>query len=155
MDSLPKVAEPLSTPPPYFLPEQDVKVYKVHSPFMPPPSPTVSFSPEAGLSTEGCSPPAVYDTPSQTPRAKFVSYEVEPHRSPAPATCPSCRTRVTTQVTFRAGAYAWLACLVFALFGLVFGCCLIPFFVNHFKDAFHTCPRCQLVLHVHRKRCCK
>lgn len=38
---------------------------------------------------------------------------------------------------------------------LVLGCCLIPFFVNHFKDAYHSCPRCRRVLHVHKKRCCE
>jgi len=38
---------------------------------------------------------------------------------------------------------------------LLLGCCLIPFFVNHFKDAYHTCPRCRRVLHVQRKACRK
>uniref|UniRef100_A0A672IHU5 LITAF domain-containing protein n=1 Tax=Salarias fasciatus TaxID=181472 RepID=A0A672IHU5_SALFA len=63
--------------------------------------------------------------------------------------CPYCETGVTTEVTFRVGAYAWLMCLV-----LVLGCCLIPFFVNHFKDAYHTCPRCHRVLHVQKRSCC-
>lgn len=40
-------------------------------------------------------------------------------------------------------------------FRLLLGCCLIPFFVNSFKDAYHTCPRCRRVLHIHRKTCCK
>lgn len=40
-------------------------------------------------------------------------------------------------------------------FRLLLGCCLIPFFVNFFKDAYHTCPRCCRVLHIHRKTCCK
>uniref|UniRef100_A0A3Q3LPP5 LITAF domain-containing protein n=1 Tax=Mastacembelus armatus TaxID=205130 RepID=A0A3Q3LPP5_9TELE len=93
--------------------------------------------------------------PPPTPRPKFVSYETELHRSPALATCYSCQTRVITQVTYKAGTHAWLMCLVFLLCGLVFGCCLIPFFGNHFKDAYHTCPRCKLVLYVHRKTCCE
>uniref|UniRef100_A0A3Q0SR87 LITAF domain-containing protein n=1 Tax=Amphilophus citrinellus TaxID=61819 RepID=A0A3Q0SR87_AMPCI len=92
----------------------------------------------------------VYNAPSRTPRAKYVSYEPELRRSPSLATCPSCRTEVTTQVTFKAGTFAWLMCLV-----LVLGCCLIPLFANHFKDAYHTCPRCRLVLHVHKKQCCE
>lgn len=134
----------------------------------------------------------VYDAPSRSPRAKFVSYEAELRCSPGLATCPSCRTQVTTEVTFKAGTFAWLMCLVFVLCGweafkhfslvvfctpasithsiskkyeisvwffpphrLVLGCCLIPFFINHFKDAYHSCPRCQRVLHVHKKRCCE
>uniref|UniRef100_A0A3Q2X1I6 Lipopolysaccharide-induced tumor necrosis factor-alpha factor homolog n=1 Tax=Haplochromis burtoni TaxID=8153 RepID=A0A3Q2X1I6_HAPBU len=113
--------------------DQDVKVYKVHSPFTRPPPPPAQ--------------------PPQPPSsAKFVSYEAELRCSPGLATCPSCRTRVTTEVTFKAGTFAWLMCLVFVL---VLGCCLIPFFVNHFKDAYHSCPRCRRVLHVHKKRCCE
>lgn len=38
---------------------------------------------------------------------------------------------------------------------LLLGCCLIPFLLNFFKDAYHTCPRCQRVLHIHRKTCCE
>ncbi|XP_031614809.1 lipopolysaccharide-induced tumor necrosis factor-alpha factor homolog [Oreochromis aureus] len=155
-------------PTPYFLPEdcksgQDVKVYKVHSPFTRPPPPPAqppqlpSLSSPSGvcLPNNILSAVPVYDAPLRTPRAKFVSYEAELRRSPGLATCPSCRTRVTTEVTFKAGTFAWLMCLVFVLCGLVLGCCLIPFFVNHFKDAYHSCPRCRLVLHVHKKQCCK
>uniref|UniRef100_A0A8C7YIR4 LITAF domain-containing protein n=1 Tax=Oryzias sinensis TaxID=183150 RepID=A0A8C7YIR4_9TELE len=65
-------------------------------------------------------------------------------------TCDSCQIQVTTQVSFKVGTYAWFMCLV-----LMLGCCLIPFFVNHFKDAYHTCPHCQRVLHVHRRACFK
>uniref|UniRef100_A0A3P8URZ5 LITAF domain-containing protein n=1 Tax=Cynoglossus semilaevis TaxID=244447 RepID=A0A3P8URZ5_CYNSE len=91
--------------------------------------------------------------PQTTPRTKFVSYEVELYRSPALTRCPSCQTRVTSQVNYKVGTHAWLMCLVFVL--LVFGCCLIPFFVDHFKDAYHSCPLCHRVLHVHRRRCCE
>lgn len=38
---------------------------------------------------------------------------------------------------------------------LVLCCCLIPFFMNRFKDAYHTCPRCNKVLHVEKRKCCK
>uniref|UniRef100_A0A669DWG0 LITAF domain-containing protein n=1 Tax=Oreochromis niloticus TaxID=8128 RepID=A0A669DWG0_ORENI len=125
---------------------QDVKVYKVHSPFTcPPPPPPPAQPPQLPSSS----------SPSGVCLAKFVSYEAELRRSPGLATCPSCRTRVTTEVTFKAGTFAWLMCLVFVLCGLVLGCCLIPFFVNHFKDAYHSCPRCRLVLHVHKKQCCE
>ncbi|XP_047435613.1 cell death-inducing p53-target protein 1-like isoform X2 [Mugil cephalus] len=160
MESLSKMDESFPTPPPYFLPDernsgQDVRVYQIYSPFSPPPPPppSFSFSPGLGCSTQTHLPlPA---TPTHTPRPKFVSYETALYRSPALTTCPSCQTQVTTQVTFRVGTHAWLMCLVFVLCGLVLCCCLIPFFVNHFKDAYHTCPRCRLVLHVQKKTCCK
>ncbi|XP_030599502.1 cell death-inducing p53-target protein 1-like [Archocentrus centrarchus] len=162
MESLPKVDEPFPAPLPHSLPEgskpdQDVKVYKVHSPFTRPPPqlPSSSFSSAVCLPNQMLSPLPVYDAPSRTPRAKYVSYEPELRRSPSLATCPSCRTEVTTQVTFKAGTFAWVMCLVFVLCGLVLGCCLIPLFANHFKDAYHTCPRCRLVLHVHKKQCCE
>ncbi|XP_070827958.1 lipopolysaccharide-induced tumor necrosis factor-alpha factor homolog [Chaetodon trifascialis] len=155
-----KVEEPFPTPPAYFLPDNshtghNVRIYHVHSPFSPPPPPpSFSFSSGVGCSTQAQSPLPVSTVPPSTPRLKFVSYETELYRSPALTTCPSCQTQVTTQVTYRVGTHAWLMCLVFVLCGLLLGCCLIPLFVNHFKDAYHTCPRCQRVLHIHRKTCC-
>ncbi|XP_040001304.1 lipopolysaccharide-induced tumor necrosis factor-alpha factor homolog [Xiphias gladius] len=153
--------ESFPTPPPYFLPDesqtgQNVRIYHVHSPFSrPPPPPSLSFSPGDGFSTLTHSPLPVSAPPPSAPRLKFVSYETELYRSPALTRCPSCQAQVTTQVTYQVGTHAWLMCLVFVLCGLVFGCCLIPFFVNHFKDAYHTCPRCQQILHVHKKTCCE
>ncbi|XP_028264134.1 lipopolysaccharide-induced tumor necrosis factor-alpha factor homolog [Parambassis ranga] len=159
MESLSNVDESFPTPPPYFLPDnsksgQDVRIYQIPSAFSPPPpSSSFSFSPGVGCSTQTHSPLPVSAPPLCAPTPKFVSYQTELYRSPGLTTCPSCRTQVTTQVTFRAGTHAWLMCFVFVLCGLVLGCCLIPFFVNHFKDAFHTCPRCRLVLHVQKRRC--
>ncbi|KAM9363737.1 lipopolysaccharide-induced tumor necrosis factor-alpha factor homolog [Symphorus nematophorus] len=155
MEALSKVDEPFPTPPPYFIPDesqtgQDVRIYHIHSPFSPPPPPpSFSFSPGVGCSTQ------VSAVPPLTPRPKFVSYETELYRSPALTTCPSCQTQVTTQVTYKAGTHAWLMCLLFVFCGLLLGCCLIPLFVNYFKDAYHTCPRCRRVLHIHRKTCCE
>uniref|UniRef100_A0A3Q4AJV9 LITAF domain-containing protein n=1 Tax=Mola mola TaxID=94237 RepID=A0A3Q4AJV9_MOLML len=160
---------------------QDSRVYHIHSPFSPPPPPPpFCATPGAGCSTQTQSPlpgicplnklphrsatilffyisilSPVYAHTLTAPRPKFVSYETQLHRSPALTTCPSCRTQVTTQVTYRVGTYAWLMCLMFVLCGLLLGCCLIPLFVNGFKDACHTCPRCQRILHIHRKTCCE
>ncbi|CAK6971799.1 lipopolysaccharide-induced tumor necrosis factor-alpha factor homolog [Scomber scombrus] len=154
MESLSKANEPFPTPPPYLLQDEsqaDVRIYHIHSPFSPaPPPPSFSFSPGVA-----CSTLPVSDSYPSTPRPKFVSYETELYRSPALTACPSCQTQVTTQVTFKVGKHAWLMCLVFVLCGLVLGCCLIPFFVKNFKDAYHTCPRCRRVLHIHRKTCCE
>ncbi|KAM7009697.1 lipopolysaccharide-induced tumor necrosis factor-alpha factor homolog [Tautogolabrus adspersus] len=133
----------------------DVRIYHIHSPFTPPPPNSFSFSPGVGCSTQNNTPVQVPTLPLSTPRPKFVSYETHLYRYPALTTCPSCQTEITTQVTFQVGIHAWLICLVFVLCGLLFGCCLIPFFINHFKDAYHTCPRCRRILHVHKKTCCE
>ncbi|KAM4603325.1 lipopolysaccharide-induced tumor necrosis factor-alpha factor homolog [Polymixia lowei] len=157
MHSLSKVDESFPTPPPYFLPDeskagQDVRIYHINSPFspLPPPSP-FSFFPGGNKDQ---SPIPVSPLPLATPRLRFVSYETELCDSPGLTTCPSCQAQVTTQVTYCVGTYAWLMCLLFVLCGLVLGCCLLPFLVRHFKDAYHTCPRCRRVLHIHRKTCC-
>ncbi|XP_051242628.1 cell death-inducing p53-target protein 1-like [Dicentrarchus labrax] len=157
MEPLTKVDEPFPTPPPYFLPDsgQDARTYHIHSPFSPaPPPPSFSFSPGLGCSTQTYSPP-VSALPPLTPRPKFVSYEPELYRSPALTTCPACQTQVTTQVTYQVGTHAWLMCFVFVLCGLLLGCCLIPLFVNYFKDVHHTCPRCRHVLYIRKKTCCE
>ncbi|KAG7485500.1 hypothetical protein JOB18_011466 [Solea senegalensis] len=159
METLSKADEAFPTPPPYFLPDEcqtNVKIYHIHSPFSPPPPPppSFSFSPGEGHFNQTHLPVPVSAPPLSTPRPKFVSYEVELHHSPGLTSCPSCQTQVTTQVSYKVGTHAWLMCLVFVLCGLVLGCCLIPFFVNHFKDAHHSCPRCGRVLHVHKKTCC-
>ena len=39
-----------------------------------------------------------------------------------------------------------LLCVVLCLFGLVFGCCLIPFCVDSVKDVIHKCPNCGAVI---------
>ncbi|XP_068593548.1 lipopolysaccharide-induced tumor necrosis factor-alpha factor homolog [Cebidichthys violaceus] len=164
-----KEDEPFPTPPAYFLPGErhsgpNVRFYHIHSPSTTPP-PTSSFSPGVGCTTETCAPltDAAKDSrllnssasPQLTTRRTCVSYEMELFCYPALTTCPSCQTQVTTQVTYKAGRLAWLMCLLLVLCGLVLGCCLIPFFVNYFKDACHTCPCCHLLLHVHRRTCCE
>uniref|UniRef100_UPI0009B4CD5D lITAF domain-containing protein n=1 Tax=Monopterus albus TaxID=43700 RepID=UPI0009B4CD5D len=88
-------------------------------------------------------------------KRKFVAYDTQLGRSPGMTTCSSCQQQVMTNVTYKAGTYAWLMCLLFICCGLVLCCCLIPFFMKNFKDAYHTCPRCNRVLHVEKKKCCK
>ncbi|XP_036408005.1 lipopolysaccharide-induced tumor necrosis factor-alpha factor homolog [Megalops cyprinoides] len=139
-----------TAPPPYIIPVEgqsdDVKVYHVHTPFNPPPS-TIqenAYQLQTSSSTQAGPPP----------KQKFVSYETELGRHPGMTTCTSCQVQVMTNVTYKVGAYAWLMCFLFILCGLVIGCCLIPFFVKHFKDAYHSCPRCNQILHVEKKRCC-
>nr|XP_019958201.1 PREDICTED: lipopolysaccharide-induced tumor necrosis factor-alpha factor homolog [Paralichthys olivaceus] len=159
MESLPKVDEAFPSPPPYYIPDesqtgQDGRIYHIHSPFSPPPPPqSFSFSSD-GRSAQTHLPLPVSCPYPSTPRPKFVSCENQLYRSPGLTSCHSCQAQVTTQVAYKVGTHAWLMCLVFVLCGLVFGCCLIPFFVKHFKDAYHTCPHCRRVLYVQRKTCC-
>ncbi|KAJ3601561.1 hypothetical protein NHX12_032529 [Muraenolepis orangiensis] len=85
---------------------------------------------------------------------RFVSPDSDLGRSAGMTTCTSCQQQVMSNVTYKAGTYAWLMCLLFICCGLVLCCCLIPFFLKNFKDAYHTCPRCNKVLHVDKKKCC-
>ncbi|XP_062304630.1 lipopolysaccharide-induced tumor necrosis factor-alpha factor homolog-like [Osmerus eperlanus] len=141
-----------ANPPPYIIPvggEQggDVKVYHVHQPFTP------CHLPDDQIPTEVQAIP-VYATSGAPTKNKFVSYETELGRTSGRTTCTGCKQQVNTDVTYKVGAFAWLMCFVFILCGLVVGCCLIPFFVKHFKDAYHSCPQCHQILYVDKKRCC-
>ncbi|KAM7386567.1 hypothetical protein PAMA_009262 [Pampus argenteus] len=144
-------------PPPYIIPvdgqADGVKVYHVHTPFTPP-SQQESTSQVTSVYTSGG---GVVGSGLESGEGirKFVSYDTELGHSPGMTTCPSCQQQVMTNVTYKAGTYAWLMCLLFICCGLVLCCCLIPFFVKNFKDAYHTCPRCNRVLHVEKKQCCK
>uniref|UniRef100_A0A3Q4GW57 Si:ch211-157c3.4 n=1 Tax=Neolamprologus brichardi TaxID=32507 RepID=A0A3Q4GW57_NEOBR len=93
-------------------------------------------------------------TPFTPGKKKFVSYDMGLGTEPGMTTCASCQQQVMTNVTYKAGTYAWLMCLLF-ICCLVLCCCLIPFFMKRFKDAYHTCPRCNRVLHVEKRKCCK
>ncbi|XP_045571894.1 cell death-inducing p53-target protein 1 [Salmo salar] len=169
-------------PPPYNIPGQvddGVKVYHVHTPFNPPsstiPSDNYSMSQSqsqgkpvytsggggiggGGIGGGGIGGGGIggggIGGGGGAPTQKFVSYETELGRSEGMTTCTSCQQQVMTNVTYKVGAYAWLMCILFILCGLVVGCCLIPFFMKHFKDAYHSCPRCNRILHVDKKRCC-
>ncbi|XP_065135221.1 lITAF domain-containing protein [Paramisgurnus dabryanus] len=135
-------------PPPYIIPVEnkgDVKVYHVHTPFTP--GGTTINDSQIRMESRGAQ--------SADAKNKFVSYDsYELGRKPGRATCTSCQQQVLTNVEYKVGVYAWLMCLLFILCGLVVFCCLIPFFVKFFKDAYHTCPKCNRILHIDKKRCC-
>ncbi|KAM4635148.1 lITAF domain-containing protein [Polymixia lowei] len=147
-------------PPPYLIPVEGqaggVKVYHVHTPFTPPthedfPASQAQSATPVYTSGGGALGTGVSDVEG---KRKFVSYETDLGRTPGMTSCASCQQQVMTNVTYKAGTYAWLMCLLFICCGLVLCCCLIPFFLKNFKDAYHTCPRCNRVLHVDKKRCC-
>lgn len=139
-------------PPPYLVPEgqgSGVKVYHVHTPFTPPDlEQPAAAAQSAQVYTSG-------GGDNGEGRKKFVSYDQGLGRTPGMTTCSSCQQQVMTNVTYKAGTYAWLMCILFICCGLFLCCCLIPFFLDSFKDAYHTCPRCNRVLHVEKKECCK
>ncbi|XP_024920592.1 lITAF domain-containing protein isoform X2 [Cynoglossus semilaevis] len=137
--------------PPYILPEaksDGVKIYHLHTPFTP-------TSPQTGVTASGAAPVYTGGGGTDDGKHKFVSYDSELGRNPGMTTCTTCQQQVLTNVTYKAGTYAWLMCLLFICCGLVLCCCLIPFFLKNFKDAYHTCPRCNRILHVDKKKCCK
>ncbi|KAJ8001353.1 hypothetical protein DPEC_G00168650 [Dallia pectoralis] len=175
MDTSVKSEEAFPTPPPYFLPSQgkpsdDMRFYS--SPFAPPPlTPSMTNS---YINLTPCEDSKqdknvrIYHINHRQPRTDAVmsdgtsfpgqssgmQFQTELGVSPGQTRCPSCQTQVTTDVRTSAGSFAWTMCLVFILCGLILGCCLIPFLVRHFKDTYHTCPRCQMVLYIHKKTCC-
>uniref|UniRef100_A0A672L4B2 Lipopolysaccharide-induced tumor necrosis factor-alpha factor homolog n=1 Tax=Sinocyclocheilus grahami TaxID=75366 RepID=A0A672L4B2_SINGR len=118
----------------------------------PPPLRILGLNRFKGAQKKTRSSPVVQSTEAKN---KFVSYEsYELGRNPGMATCTTCQQQVLTNVTYKVGVYAWLMCLLFILCGLILCCCLIPFFMKFFKDVYHTCPKCNKILHIERKRCC-
>ncbi|XP_062388621.1 lipopolysaccharide-induced tumor necrosis factor-alpha factor homolog-like [Sardina pilchardus] len=157
-------------PPPYILPVaggtgggggDGVKVYHVHTPFTPGSStiePYGQSDSNEGHYTSAVQAQNVSSSHAAAPTddgvKRFVSEDRQLGHSPGMTTCPTCQQQVLTEVTYKIGAYAWIMCIVFILCGLVLCCCLIPLLHKHFKDAYHTCPRCQRVLYVDKKKCC-
>ncbi|XP_068606276.1 lipopolysaccharide-induced tumor necrosis factor-alpha factor homolog [Brachionichthys hirsutus] len=121
----------------------NVSVYNLHSPFTPPDS---SPSTNAGSLSSGL---------DGNGKKKFVSYDTSLGTTAGMTTCTSCQQQVMTNVSYKPGTYAWLMCLLFICCGLILCCCLIPFFMKRFKDVYHTCPRCNRVLHVEKRKCCQ
>lgn len=60
--------------------------------------------------------------------------------------CPACHATVSTSTVYKPGAMCILLCVVLCLFGLVLGCCLIPFCIDSVKDVIHKCPNCGAVI---------
>ncbi|XP_029294097.1 lITAF domain-containing protein [Cottoperca gobio] len=138
-------------PPPYLTPvggqQRDVTVYHVHTPFNPQSqenasnaTPVYNSGGGGGLGLE-----------TGDGKSRYVSYDGALGHSPSMTTCTTCQQQVMTNVTYKPGTYAWLMCLLLICCGLCLCCCLIPFFMKNFKDAYHTCPRCNRVLHVDKR----
>ncbi|XP_041634187.1 lipopolysaccharide-induced tumor necrosis factor-alpha factor homolog [Cheilinus undulatus] len=133
--------------------DADVRVYKAHTPFNYQGGSASAANVAPVYTSGGGGVGSGLDTGDG--KSRFVSYDSALGDSPGMTTCASCQQQVMTNVTYKAGTYAWLMCLLFICCGLVLCCCLIPFFMKRFKDAYHTCPRCNRVLHVEKRKCCK
>lgn len=69
------------------------------------------------------------------------SYAVFGH-TPVMTQCPKCHNVGITRVEKTSGLFAWGSCVGLACFGCIWGCCLIPFCVDAFKDTKHYCTSC-------------
>ncbi|KAG1967794.1 cell death-inducing p53-target protein 1 [Pimephales promelas] len=146
-------ADGTGDPPPYAIPIEgaggsNVKVYHVHTPFTPQSSTIRDLGIQEKASTS-------VQSQSTEAKNKFVGYDsYELGRTPGMATCTHCQQQVLTEISYKRGVFAWASFVLFILCGLILFCCLIPLFAKHFKDVYHTCPKCSKILHIEKKRCC-
>lgn len=57
--------------------------------------------------------------------------------------CLHCNKEVTTEIEYQSGGLTWILCCLLAAAGGFLGCCVLPFFINRFKDVLHSCPKCK------------
>lgn len=69
---------------------------------------------------------------------------------PVQCACVYCHSMITTRISHRPGLLVWFACFALILFGLWFGCCLIPFCISQLHNTRHFCPNCQKFLGEYR-----
>ena len=68
---------------------------------------------------------------------------------PTTLNCPNCKKRITTIVSYETGLFTYLAAG-----GVCFFCCclaVIPCLMDTFKDAFHHCPKCNMMIGVYKR----
>ena len=99
-------------------------------------------------------PGPVIATTHTSDRGTTILYNVQPKRiftrHPSSVTCIHCNMNVVTRPRAEVGAGTWIAAVALILVGFWCGCCLIPFFVDEFKDVYHDCPNCKKTIDVHK-----
>mmetsp|Transcript_14919 Transcript_14919/g.45169 ORF Transcript_14919/g.45169 Transcript_14919/m.45169 type:complete len:169 (-) Transcript_14919:261-767(-) len=109
----------------------------------PPIAPPVQTVPPPVTVVQGAQPVQAVPQPVQHAQPMAAP---QPHAvfGPNPVTtqCPQCQNVVVTRIEKNSGLFAWGSCIGLACFGCIWGCCLIPFCVDAFKDTKHFCPRC-------------
>ncbi|CAF3192231.1 unnamed protein product [Rotaria socialis] len=83
--------------------------------------------------------PVQQPLPITTPTAPAGKYSLA-------CICPYCRQSIVTRVEKSNGLVPWLCASTLFLIGCVFGCCLVPFFMDSCKDVTHYCPNCNTMI---------
>ncbi|KAI1281979.1 Lipopolysaccharide-induced tumor necrosis factor-alpha factor -like protein [Halotydeus destructor] len=97
--------------------------------------------------------PAVTQAPIPGPPIPGPAVMAQGNPGPHPfrATCASCSTEVTTEITPVAGLKTWLSAVLICCVGGDCGCCLIPFCVDSCRDVQHRCPSCKTYIGIHKR----
>uniref|UniRef100_A0A674P4S0 LITAF domain-containing protein n=1 Tax=Takifugu rubripes TaxID=31033 RepID=A0A674P4S0_TAKRU len=96
-------------------------------------------------------PPTIVQAPPVVVQAPPTVVQAQPLQDvPGHITCPQCGRSGITRVNYKCGVMTWVICGVLGIF-FIWPCCLIPFCVSSCKDAEHTCPCCNAVLHIHKR----
>ncbi|XP_035990751.1 lipopolysaccharide-induced tumor necrosis factor-alpha factor homolog isoform X2 [Fundulus heteroclitus] len=85
------------------------------------------------------------------PVNQIVVMQPMPTDAPGRMLCPHCQVSVVTSTEYKVGILTWTIVGVLCIFGC-WPCCLIPFFVPACKDVEHSCPSCNNVLHIYKRR---
>uniref|UniRef100_A0A3Q2PBN2 LITAF domain-containing protein n=1 Tax=Fundulus heteroclitus TaxID=8078 RepID=A0A3Q2PBN2_FUNHE len=80
------------------------------------------------------------------PVNQIVVMQPMPTDAPGRMLCPHCQVSVVTSTEYKVGILTWTIVGVLCIFGC-WPCCLIPFFVPE-----NSCPSCNNVLHIYKRR---
>ena len=88
---------------------------------------------------------------STSKQSSFGTLDYQPTAAPfrtvpAMANCSSCGTQVLTYIEYRVSGANWALAGLLCAFGCHIGCCLLPFFLNSYKDVIHVCSLCGMQL---------